>query len=122
MSFGSRSTLVVGAQFGDEGKGKVVDMLVGQGDVDVVVRYNGGNNAGHTIVLDDGKYALHLIPSGILHPQVTNIVAAGVVVHQSDASLSRRAKYRSSSSSASGSSASCGSATMSRWMRSRATV
>ncbi len=80
MSFGSRSTLVVGGQFGDEGKGKVVDMLVGQGDVDVVVRYNGGNNAGHTIVLDDGKYPLHLIPSGILHPQVTNIVAAGVVV------------------------------------------
>ncbi|MBI3929515.1 MAG: adenylosuccinate synthetase [Armatimonadetes bacterium] len=75
-----RNILVVGAQFGDEGKGKVVDLLVQEGDTDVVVRYNGGANAGHTIVLDDGKYPLHLIPSGILHPQVLNIVAAGVVI------------------------------------------
>jgi adenylosuccinate synthase len=74
------STLLVGAQFGDEGKGKVVDLLVHKGDLDVVVRYNGGANAGHTIVLDDGKYPLHLIPSGILHAATTNIIAAGVVV------------------------------------------
>lgn len=74
------STLVVGAQFGDEGKGKVVDLLVQQGHFDAVVRFNGGANAGHTIVLDDGKYPLHLIPSGILHPQTINIIAAGVVV------------------------------------------
>ncbi len=76
----ANSFLVVGAQFGDEGKGKVVDLLVEQADIDVVVRYNGGANAGHTIVLDDGKYPLHLIPSGILHPEVCNIVAAGVVI------------------------------------------
>lgn len=74
------STLVVGAQFGDEGKGKVVDLLVQQGQFDAVVRFNGGANAGHTIVLDDGKYPLHLIPSGILHEKTINIIAAGVVV------------------------------------------
>ncbi len=74
------STLVVGAQFGDEGKGKIVDLLVQRGDLDVVVRFNGGANAGHTIVLDDGKYPLHLIPSGILHPETVNIIAAGVVL------------------------------------------
>lgn len=74
------SVLIVGAQFGDEGKGKVVDLLVERGDLDVVVRFNGGANAGHTIVLDDGKYPLHLIPSGILHPETVNIIASGVVV------------------------------------------
>lgn len=74
------STLVVGTQFGDEGKGKIVDLLVQRGDLDVVVRFNGGANAGHTIVLDDGKYPLHLIPSGILHPETINIIAAGVVL------------------------------------------
>ena len=74
------SYLVVGAQFGDEGKGKIVDLLVQNRDIDVVVRYNGGNNAGHTIVLDDGKYPLHLLPSGILHPEVHNVIGAGVVL------------------------------------------
>jgi len=74
------SVLIAGAQFGDEGKGKIVDLLVQRGDLDVVVRFNGGANAGHTIVLDDGKYPLHLIPSGILHPETINIIAAGVVV------------------------------------------
>ncbi|MEW6277780.1 MAG: adenylosuccinate synthetase [Candidatus Eremiobacterota bacterium] len=74
------SYLVVGGQFGDEGKGKIVDLLVQEGGVDVVVRYNGGANAGHTIVLDDGKYPLHLLPSGILHPRVMNLISAGVVV------------------------------------------
>ncbi|HXE72597.1 MAG TPA: adenylosuccinate synthetase, partial [Candidatus Nitrosotenuis sp.] len=76
----ARSYLVVGGQFGDEGKGKIVDLLVERGGVQVVVRYNGGANAGHTIVLDDGKFPLHQIPSGILHPEVLNIIGAGVVV------------------------------------------
>jgi adenylosuccinate synthase len=72
--------LIVGGQFGDEGKGKIVDLLVQDKKIDVVVRYNGGNNAGHTIVLDDGKYPLHLLPSGILHSHVENVIGAGVVV------------------------------------------
>lgn len=74
------STLVVGAQYGDEGKGKIVDSLVEGGQYECVVRYNGGNNAGHTIVCDGVSYPLHLIPSGILYPQVTNVIGAGVVV------------------------------------------
>ena len=56
--------LVVGIQWGDEGKGKIVDALAG--DYDYVVRYQGGHNAGHTIVVNGKKYALHLVPSGIL--------------------------------------------------------
>lgn len=76
----AKSYLVVGGQFGDEGKGKIVDLVVQEGGVDVVVRYNGGANAGHTIVLDEGKYPLHLLPSGILHPKVMNLISAGVVV------------------------------------------
>jgi adenylosuccinate synthase len=75
-----QSVLVVGGQYGDEGKGKIVDLLVQQKSIQAVVRYNGGANAGHTIVLDSGKIPLHLIPSGILHPEVTNIIAAGVAV------------------------------------------
>ena len=59
-------TVIVGAQWGDEGKGKIVDLLAEQADV--VVRYQGGNNAGHTVVIGDEKYKLHLIPSGILTP------------------------------------------------------
>ncbi|MFA5504599.1 MAG: adenylosuccinate synthase [Vulcanimicrobiota bacterium] len=74
------STLVVGAQYGDEGKGKIVDSLLEDGSFDCVVRYNGGNNAGHTIVWDGVSYPLHLIPSGILYPRVSNIIGAGVVV------------------------------------------
>lgn len=76
----AKSMLVVGAQFGDEGKGKIVDLLVERGGVETVVRYNGGANAGHTIVLDDGKFPLHQVPSGILHPEVLNIIGAGVVL------------------------------------------
>lgn len=72
------STLViVGAQWGDEGKGKVIDYLAGEADV--VVRAQGGNNAGHTVVVGDKKYALHLIPSGILYPSTVNIIGNGVV-------------------------------------------
>lgn len=72
------STLViVGAQWGDEGKGKIIDYLSKQADV--VVRGQGGNNAGHTVVVGDKKYALHLIPSGILYKDTVNIIGNGVV-------------------------------------------
>jgi len=71
--------VVVGAQWGDEGKGKIVHFL-GEG-ADWVVRYQGGNNAGHTVVFDGQKYALHLIPSGILQPGVKNVIGDGVVVN-----------------------------------------
>lgn len=70
--------VVVGTQWGDEGKGKYIDMLAK--DSDIVVRYSGGNNAGHTIVADGVKYALHLIPSGILHSGRVCIIGNGVVV------------------------------------------
>ncbi len=77
-SSGTRHTAVVGLQWGDEGKGKIVDLLTAEHDV--IVRYNGGANAGHTIVVDDERYALHLIPSGILYPDKVCVVANGVVV------------------------------------------
>jgi len=70
--------VVVGAQWGDEGKGKIVDLLTGH--FDVVARYQGGHNAGHTVVIDGRKYVLHLIPSGILHLGKTCIIGNGVVV------------------------------------------
>ncbi len=70
--------VVVGAQWGDEGKGKVVDVFSAQADF--VVRYQGGSNAGHTLVVNGKKTVLHLIPSGILHPKVTCIIASGVVI------------------------------------------
>ena len=70
--------VLVGAQWGDEGKGKATDLL---GDrVDYVVKFNGGNNAGHTVVVDGEKYALHLLPSGILSPGVVPVIANGVVI------------------------------------------
>ncbi len=71
-------TAVTGLQWGDEGKGQIVDLLT-EG-FDVVVRYNGGNNAGHTVMVGDEKYALHLLPSGILYPDKTNVIGNGVVV------------------------------------------
>ncbi|MBI4375695.1 MAG: adenylosuccinate synthetase, partial [Elusimicrobia bacterium] len=70
--------VVVGAQWGDEGKGKIVHYLGGQADY--VVRYQGGNNAGHTVVFGGQSYALHLIPSGILQPGVRNVIGNGLVV------------------------------------------
>lgn len=70
--------VVIGTQWGDEGKGKYIDILAAKSDV--VVRFSGGNNAGHTIVSDGVKYALHLIPSGILHSGKTCIIGNGVVV------------------------------------------
>ncbi len=70
--------IIVGAQWGDEGKGKIVDLL--SEDVDIVARYQGGANAGHTVVVNGKTYILHLIPSGILHPKVTCIIGNGVVL------------------------------------------
>jgi len=70
--------IIIGSQWGDEGKGKIVDLL--SKNADVVARYQGGANAGHSIVLQGDKYILHLIPSGILHPQTTCIIGNGVVV------------------------------------------
>ena len=70
--------VLVGAQWGDEGKGKATDLLGSR--IDYVVKFNGGNNAGHTVVIDGEKYALHLLPSGILTPGVTPVIANGVVV------------------------------------------
>ena len=70
--------VLVGAQWGDEGKGKATDLL---GDrVDYVVRYQGGNNAGHTVVIGDESYALHLLPSGVLSPRVVPVIGNGVVI------------------------------------------
>jgi adenylosuccinate synthase len=70
--------VLVGAQWGDEGKGKATDLI--GGSVDYVVRYQGGNNAGHTVVVGEESYALHLVPSGILTPGVTPVIGNGVVV------------------------------------------
>jgi adenylosuccinate synthase len=70
--------VIIGAQWGDEGKGKATDVLGER--IDYVVKFNGGNNAGHTVVVGDEKYALHLLPSGILTPGVIPVIANGVVV------------------------------------------
>ena len=70
---------VVGAQWGDEGKGRVVDYLAD--DADLVIRYGGGNNAGHTVVNPHGHFKLHLIPSGIFHPRTRNLLGNGVVIN-----------------------------------------
>ena len=72
------AVVLLGAQWGDEGKGKATDLL-GEA-VDYVVRYQGGNNAGHTVVIKDQKYALHLLPSGILSPNVVPVIGNGVVI------------------------------------------
>ncbi len=73
------NTILVGAQWGDEGKGKIIDVLAA--DVDVVVRFQGGNNAGHTVKIGDEKYVLHLIPSGILREGQRCIIGNGLVVN-----------------------------------------
>ncbi|HWU46412.1 MAG TPA: adenylosuccinate synthase [Humibacter sp.] len=70
--------VIVGAQWGDEGKGKATDLLGSR--IDYVVKFNGGNNAGHTVVIGDEKYALNLLPSGILTPGVVPVIANGVVI------------------------------------------
>ena len=72
------NTIIVGAQWGDEGKGKIVDFLTEK--TDIVVRAQGGNNAGHTVIHDGKKYILHLIPSGILWPEKNCVIGNGVVI------------------------------------------
>ncbi|NPA49086.1 MAG: adenylosuccinate synthase [Thermodesulfobacteria bacterium] len=72
------SVVIVGTQWGDEGKGKLVDLLTAHADV--IVRFQGGNNAGHTIVFDGKKFILHLIPSGIFHPEKKCLIGNGVVI------------------------------------------
>ncbi|MBU0982840.1 MAG: adenylosuccinate synthase [candidate division Zixibacteria bacterium] len=71
------NTVVVGCQWGDEGKGKIVDLLAA--DADIIARFQGGANAGHTIIVGDSKYVLHLIPSGIIQPGKTCVIGNGVV-------------------------------------------
>ena len=88
--------VVLGAQWGDEGKGKATDLL--GSSVDYVVKFNGGNNAGHTVVIGDQKYALHLLPSGILTAGCTPVIGNGVVIDLSvlfeELDDARRARHR----------------------------
>ncbi|MEZ4640485.1 MAG: adenylosuccinate synthase [Caldilineaceae bacterium] len=72
-------TAIVGAQWGDEGKGRIIDFLAQQADM--VIRFQGGDNAGHTVINEYGKHALHLVPSGIFNPQTQNIIGTGCVVN-----------------------------------------
>ena len=72
------ATVVVGTQWGDEGKGKFTDLVASE--VSMVVRYQGGHNAGHTLVVDDETFSLQLVPSGVLYPHVTPVIGNGVVV------------------------------------------
>lgn len=92
MKEGPTVDVVVGAQWGDEGKGKIVDFLAEKADV--VVRANGGDNAGHTVVNEFGKFGLNLLPSGIFHSNVLNIIGSGVLLNP--ASLMKEMKYLSS--------------------------
>ena len=73
------ATAIVGANWGDEGKGKMTDMLALESDV--IVRFQGGNNAGHTIINDKGRFALHLLPSGVFYPDVLNVIGTGVALN-----------------------------------------
>ena len=73
-----KTVAIVGSQWGDEGKGKITDLLAKKSDL--VVRFQGGNNAGHTIIVGDQKIVLHLIPSGILHPTCLSLIGHGVVL------------------------------------------
>jgi adenylosuccinate synthase len=72
-------TVIVGTQWGDEGKGRITDLLAA--DAHISARYNGGDNAGHTVTVGDAIFKLHLLPSGLLHPGVTGVIGAGVVVN-----------------------------------------
>ena len=76
------ANIVVGTQWGDEGKGKIIDIIASRADV--VVRSQGGNNAGHTVVNDGQTYKLHLIPSGILYKNTACLIGAGVVLDPKD--------------------------------------
>lgn len=73
-----KTCAIVGINWGDEGKGRMVDLLTR--DYDIVVRYQGGGNAGHTVINEYGKFALHLLPSGIFRPNVVNILGNGVAL------------------------------------------
>merc|ERR1712166_119600 len=75
----SKFTTIIGSQWGDEGKGKLVDIIAA--DYDLCARFNGGANAGHTIVVDKVKYALHLLPCGIMYDHCQNLLGNGVVVN-----------------------------------------
>lgn len=75
-------TAIVGANWGDEGKGKLTDVLAT--DANYVVRYQGGSNAGHTIINEFGKFALHMLPSGVFYPNVVNVIAPGVALNMDD--------------------------------------
>lgn len=79
MTNDTRVTAVVGVQWGDEGKGRIVDYLAK--DADIVIRFQGGDNAGHTVINEMGKFALHILPSGVFNPDTMNIVGAGTVVN-----------------------------------------
>ena len=75
---------VVGANWGDEGKGKITDMLAEQADI--IVRFQGGANAGHTIINDYGKFALHTLPSGVFYGHTTSIIQGSAVYYRSGSS------------------------------------
>jgi adenylosuccinate synthase len=77
----TKSIVILGSQWGDEGKGKLVDLLTD--NAQVAVRFQGGHNAGHTLVINGQKTVLHLIPSGILHEHVTCLIGQGVVISPS---------------------------------------
>src|SRR3990170_9121622 len=72
------TTTIIGAQWGDEGKGKIIDYLAEESDI--VARFHGGNNAGHTIINSKGKFTLHLVPSGIFNPKTKNFISNGVIL------------------------------------------
>ncbi|MBI2437184.1 MAG: adenylosuccinate synthetase, partial [Candidatus Magasanikbacteria bacterium] len=74
----SQITIIIGSQWGDEGKGKITDFFARTADY--VVRFQGGNNAGHTVVVGDKVYKLHLIPSGVISPNATSVIGNGVLV------------------------------------------
>src|ERR687888_480850 len=109
--------VIVGAQWGDEGKGKLTDLLAERADV--VVRFQGGNNAGHTIVRDGDQFKFHLIPSGILYPGKACVIGNGVVIDPAVLigeleSLRRRAGQSSGSSRSARQSAASAPATRTR--------
>ena len=74
-----KNTVVIGAQWGDEGKAKITDLLAQKADL--IIRYQGGCNAGHTVVANGNTYKFHLIPSGILYDNTTCFIGAGTVIH-----------------------------------------
>ena len=87
VPFEMSATVVLGSQWGDEGKGKIVDALCGE--FDIIARCAGGNNAGHTIVVDGKTFKFHLLPSGLVHPNTTCIIGNGVVIHVSSSRFPR---------------------------------